>query len=103
MGKTRRRLTPQQKAAIIREHLVDHVPVSDLCDQHGIHPTMFYRWQKEVFENLPALFEKKKDSRQSILEQENEALRKKCSGKDEIIAEIMEDLIAVKKKNGGLS
>ena len=37
--------------------LLEHTPVSDPCDQHGIHPTMFYRWQKEFFENGPAAFE----------------------------------------------
>ena len=49
--KTRKRFTAQEKVAILRLHLLEHTPVSDLCDQHGIHPTMFYRWQKEFFEN----------------------------------------------------
>src|SRR5436309_8791261 len=39
----------QEKAAILRLHLLEHTPVSDLCDRYGIHPTMFYLWQKEVF------------------------------------------------------
>ena len=36
MEKTRRQFTPQQKVAILREHLVEHVPVSDLCDKHKL-------------------------------------------------------------------
>ena len=55
--KTRKRFTAQEKVAILRLHLLEHTPVSDLCDQHGIHPTMFYRWQKEFFENAAAAFE----------------------------------------------
>jgi transposase-like protein len=51
MEKTRRQFTPQQKVAILREHLVEHVPVSDLCDKHKLHPTLFYQWQKAFFEN----------------------------------------------------
>jgi len=51
MEKTRRHCTPQQKVAILREHLVEHVPVSDLCDKHKLHPTLFYQWQKAFFEN----------------------------------------------------
>ena len=47
----------REKVAILRLHLLEHTPVSDLCDQHGIHPTMFYRWQKEFFENAAAAFE----------------------------------------------
>ena len=55
--KTRKRFTSQEKVAILRLHLLEHTPVSDLCDQHGIHPTMFYRWQKEFFENATAAFD----------------------------------------------
>ena len=61
MEKTRRQFTPQQKVAISREHLVERVPVSDLCDKHKLHPTLFYQWQKAFFENGAAAFE----SRQS--------------------------------------
>ena len=55
--KTRKRPSAQEKAAILRLHLLEHVAVSDLCDQHGFHPTMFYRWQKEFFENAAAALE----------------------------------------------
>jgi transposase len=34
--KSRRRFTPDQKAAIVRRHLVDKVPISDLCDEYKI-------------------------------------------------------------------
>jgi hypothetical protein len=37
----RRRFTSEQKAAILREHLIDRVAVSDLCEKHGIQPPMF--------------------------------------------------------------
>ena len=55
--KTRERFTAQERVAIPRLHLLEHVAISDLCDQHGIHPTMFYRWRKEFFENGSAAFE----------------------------------------------
>ncbi len=45
--KTRNRFSVPEKVDILRLRLLEHTPVSDLCDQHGIHPTMFYRWQKE--------------------------------------------------------
>ena len=101
MPKQRRCFTPQQKAAVVREHLIDRVPVSDLCDKHGIQPTVFYRWQKTMFENLPALFERKKESAASGLVRENQALKAKLAEKDEVIGEIMSDFIAVKKTIGG--
>jgi len=103
MAKHRRRFSAEQKAVILREYLIDHVSISDLCDKHGLAPTVFYRWQKEAFENLPALFERKTDSRQSVMERENKILREKLASKDAVISEIMEDMIALKKKTGDLS
>ena len=100
MAKHRRNLSPQQKAAIVREHLIDRIPVSDLCDKHGIQPTVFYRWQKVMFENLPSLFERQGASPQASLQRQNEALKAKLATKEEVIAEIMADFIAAKKKNG---
>ena len=52
--KTRKRPSVQEKATILRLHLLERTPVSDLCDEYGIHPTMSYRWQKELFENAAA-------------------------------------------------
>ena len=37
----RRHLTPEQKVAIVREHLLDRVPIAALCDKHQIHATQF--------------------------------------------------------------
>lgn len=102
MAKNRKYHTSQQKAAILREHFVEKIPVSDLCDKHGIHPTVFYRWQKRMYENLHQLFDRDRSSRASALENQNEALKKKLAHKDMVIAEIMEDYIEVKKTLGGL-
>ena len=60
MEKSRRQLTPQQKVAILREHLIEQVPVSDLCDKHKLHPTLFYQRQKAFFENGAAAFESRR-------------------------------------------
>ena len=57
MKRQRKHWTAQEKAAIVREHLIDKAPVSELCDRHGLHPTLFHRWRKELFENAAAAFE----------------------------------------------
>jgi transposase len=100
--KKRKKPTAQEKTAILRDHLINKVPVSDLCDQHGIHPTQFYRWQKSMFENMSSLFEPKRGSEASTLRRQNEALKAKLTQKDEVISEIMEDYIATKKRYGDL-
>jgi transposase-like protein len=51
MKKQRKHYTPEEKVAILRRHLLDKEPISKLCDELGLQPTFFYRWQKEFFEN----------------------------------------------------
>jgi transposase len=43
--KQRKHYTPEEKVAILRRHLVEAVPISDLCDELGLQPTVFYRWR----------------------------------------------------------
>ena len=50
--RTRRHFTPEEKATILRRHLADKVPVSDLCDEYRIQPTLFYLWQRQALEHL---------------------------------------------------
>src|SRR5882757_3605595 len=59
MKKQRKHYTPEEKVAILRQHLLEQVPISELCDKHGLQPTVFYRWQKEFFENGAAAFQPK--------------------------------------------
>ena len=49
--KPRKNYMPPEKVAILRRHLIDRVPVSDLCDEYQLSPTIFYAWQKLFFEN----------------------------------------------------
>jgi transposase len=51
MKKQRKHYTPEEKVAILRRHLLDKEPISKLCDELGLQPTVSYRWQKEFFEN----------------------------------------------------
>lgn len=100
MEKKRRRYSPQEKTAILREHLINKVPVSDICDRHGLHPTLFYQWQKVAFEGMPALFESRQDTEASRLRKQNEVLQGKLANKDAVIAQITEEYVAAKKSLG---
>lgn len=73
-----------------------------MCDSEGIHPTLFYQWQKTFFEKGASAFESSRRST-SVLggyEKKIEKLHDKLQRKDEVIAEIMEDLIRAKKEVG---
>ncbi len=100
MEAKRRRFTGEEKVAILRRHLVEGISVSDLCDEHGLNPTMFYRWQKELFENGAAAFARRSNGRERKLEEDNTRLRTRLTHKDEVIAEIMESHIELKKSLG---
>ncbi len=51
MKKQRRNYSAQEKVAILKRHVVEKVPISELCEQLGLQPNVFYRRQKEFFEN----------------------------------------------------
>ena len=74
MAKERRTFTAEEKVAIVRRHLLEGVAVSDLCDEHGLNPTVLYRWQRALFENGAAAFERRSDARERELEQQVAAL-----------------------------
>lgn len=107
--KKRNHRSPAEKAAIVRRHLVDKVPVSDLCDEYGIQPSVFYGWQKQALENLEGVFadarggKRAKASRDRELERKDAkiaALEAKVARKDEIIADISEVHLELKKSLG---
>jgi transposase-like protein len=100
MKKKRYNYRPEEKVAILKRHLVDKVPVSDVCDQYNLQPTVFYRWQKEFFENGAAAFNKPKKGGKDPQERRIETLEKKLQTKNEVLSELMEEHITLKKNLG---
>lgn len=99
----RRHFTPEQKVAIVKRHLVDGVPISDLCDQHHILPTQFYQWQKQLFENGATAFERKGRPPGPLPQERRiQQLEAKLATKNEVIAELMEENVNLKKVDGAL-
>ncbi len=79
--------------AIVRQHLLEGVPVSKVCEEHRIRPTQFYQWQKQLFERGPGVFEKRPGAREKQLEREVERLRVRLAGKDEVIAGVSAEFV----------
>ena len=104
MANKRKKFSPEEKVRLLRLHLVEKVPVSDICDQHGLNPNVFYRWQQQFFENGSVAFEKAgkghNDSQSKKLLEKVDKLQAKLAGKDEVIAEIMASHVALKKSLG---
>ena len=104
MTNKRKRFSAEEKVRLLRLHLIEKQPVSQICDQNGVNPNVFYRWQKQFFENAPAMFDQesdgRKDSQVKKLERQNTQLKAKIASKDEVIAEIMASHVQLKKSLG---
>ena len=104
MANSRRRFSGSEKMAILREHLIDKGPVSEVGDKHGVQPTMFYAWQKKLFEEGALVFEPSRStSRVASGEgRKIESLEAKIRQKNEVWAELMGEHVALKKTLGQL-
>jgi len=102
MKKQRKHSTPEEKVAVLRRHLLEKEPISKLCDELGLQPTVFYRWQKELFENGAAAFEPKRPSNDSADQERIAYLEKKIQTKDEVLAELMAEHVALRRTLGEL-
>ena len=101
MEKQRKHFTAADKVKLLRRHLVEKVPVSQVCEESGIQPTQFYRWQQIFFENGTAAFDRLNEGRSSAQEDRISFLESRIQRKDEVLAELMEEHVALKKSLGG--
>jgi transposase-like protein len=105
MTQQRRHFTPETKVALLREHLLDKVPVSDICEKNGITVTLFYTWQKLFFENGTAAFtanDKRRKATTDAKDQQLAELQAKLQRKHEVLSELMEEHVRLKKELGEL-
>jgi transposase len=102
MSKQRRHFSGPDKVAILKKHLIDKVPVSNLCDEHDLHPTQFYAWLKDFFENGHLAFDndRKAKAAENAKDHKIEQLEAKLQRKDAVLAELMEEHISLKKELG---
>ncbi|MCP4489887.1 MAG: transposase [Gammaproteobacteria bacterium] len=99
----RRKFSPEDKAAILRRHLGDKVPVSDLCEEYKLQPSVFYQWQRQLLDRAAkALEPPRRQGRESKLQSKIETLEARLLRKDSVIAEISEEFVKVKKELGEL-
>jgi transposase-like protein len=103
MNKQRRHHSAEEKVKVLRLHLLEGKPVSDLCEQYGIAPSMFYNWQKAFFENGTRAFESTASPERSEtkLHKQIAALEQRLQRKHEVLSELLEEHIQLKKDTGG--
>jgi transposase-like protein len=102
MSRPRRHFEGTEKVAILKKHLVDKVPVSDLCDEFDLYPNQFYGWLKEFFEQGHLAFDTGRKARavENAKDEKIEKLEAKLQRKDAVLAELMEEHVNLKKELG---
>jgi len=100
MRKQRHNYTPEEKVVILKRHLVERVTISDLCDEYQLQPNTFYQWQQQFFENGPAAFARSESGVKRQEEQRIHKLEAKLQQKNEVLSELMEEHVKLKKKLG---
>ena len=101
----RRHRSAEEKAQLLRRHLIDTVPVSTICEEEKLQPSVFYQWQRDMLARLETTLVAqpgKKNGRERDLERRVAQLEAKLARKDAVIAEISEEYVALKKELGEL-
>ena len=83
----RRFFSPEEKITLIKKHLLEKTPVSDICDQFDLQPVVFYSWQKQFLEHGTRAFASRKDGTVRTLEKQVSQLSAKLRKKDEVMFE----------------
>ena len=102
MAKQRRHSADPEKVAILKRHLIDKVPISDLCDELHLYPNQIYDWLKKFFENGHLAFanDRKSKADEDVKERRIEQLEAKLTRKNEVLSELMEEHTLLKKERG---
>jgi transposase len=102
--RNRRQFTTEQKADVLRRHLVEKVPISEVCNDLAIQPSLFYQWHRQAMANLGVALSGPADSgpgkREKELSTKLSRLEERLSRKDAVIAEISEEYVKLKNELG---
>ena len=103
-SKSRRRFGAEKKARIVRRHLADKVPVSDLADEFGVQPSQIHTWVKRVLDQAEKALERSSGPRRNEVAKDAKIaqLEEKLTTKNEVISELMEENVKAKKASGEL-
>jgi putative transposase len=102
---TRRRyFTAQEKATILRHRFLENRPLPALCAQFDIDPKLFYRWQKELFANGQAAFDRTAERLPDlggVGDRRLNALEEQFRNVEEELSALLEKHVLLKRKAWG--
>lgn len=104
MAKSPKRLSNADKVKALKRHLLEKLPVSEVCDEMGIAPSAYYKWQIKLFENAEySLTEPAKYQKQTSDQKRIQLLEERLQQREEALAELMTDHVKLKKSSIGLA
>lgn len=100
-----RQFTPEEKAVLVKRHLLEDVPISQLCEENSIRPASFQQWLEEFLRNASAAFEVSRRKRGRPPKQYGQFtqirdLERKLAQKDDAMAQLLAEHVKLKKKLG---
>lgn len=98
----RKRYTAEEKAAIVLEVIQDGKKISEVAEEHQIHPNQIMTWKKQALESMAELFRtERKDITAKKEKREIPEMKEQLAKKDSIIAELAGENMALKKNFSG--
>jgi transposase len=97
----RKHLSPQQKVIILREHLENQVPLSQLSERYHVHVNLLYKWKKQLFESASDIFSQTQTRESQSQLGKITRLENRIRDKDQLISELVEENINLKKSLHG--
>jgi transposase-like protein len=99
----RKRYTAEEKVKILRALQEEGKPISQIAEEYGIPPNNIFKWRKQHLEmGVQGFKTTRKDISSKAKDRKIAVLEDTVKHKDEIIAELAQELLALKKKNSGL-
>lgn len=103
-NRSRRNFTTEKKVELLQKHLVDKEPVSKICEENQLQPSLFYQWMRQALANLAGAMAPEAATEASKREKElvakTKELEAKLAKKDNVIAEISAEYVQLKKELG---
>ena len=96
MARKKRRYTVAQKLEILEEARAPGATVAEVCRRRGIDGTTFYRWEKQAKAGMREALNGKRRDRGSK-DREIERLKTELRKKREIIAEVVQENLELKR------
>lgn len=96
-GKARRHLSAEEKVKILEEARQPQTTVAEVLRRHQLDATTFYRWEREAKAAVLAALGERSRGRADDKDHEIERLKRDVEKKSRIIAEVVEENLALKR------